>query len=309
MGAAVGLHIGAMFPLYPGNPAAPVVQDPYELAGYICLEVGWALAALLVGLRWAPRGGAALGAGLGAVEIGLVVSDLSSGFQVGEGGDPGVWLALAGLVAGLAGVLYAAGSLSDSASSAPGPSRRSPVSASSLARSLLSVLAALTAVATFWPSWDHYHIVTAAGQVENVNLGDAFSQPPAVMAGELAAGFAIAATVVIAAFWRDAFVGAFAMIGAVVALASQVISGAVQASEPLAQLLGAQVASGVDLSASKISLTGYWYADIAATFVLALLALWQLASARTDRRLLGRASQPPGPGTWPPSGWPPATSS
>ena len=301
--ASVGLHIGAMFPAYPGNPATPVVDIPYETAVYICLEVGWALAALAVLTRWSPRGGVALGAGLGAVEVGLIVTDLTIGFQVSDGSAAGIWFAIAGLAAGLAGVLYGAGATPPGANDArtaegaegepfskfsnrysqpayPGPA--SPAGTYpgprptiiSPVRALLSVMVAIVAVAAFWPSWDHYHLVYATGQVRDIDLGNAFNQPAAIMAGELVAGLAIGCTIVTAAFWRDAVVGAWVIAGTAIALASQVISGIVQVSEPISKLLGTPSTSAINLSASSVSLTGYWYVDLGATAVLFLLAFW-----------------------------------
>ena len=276
MVGAVGLLIGAMFPAYLGSSSASsVVQTPYEMAVYICLEAGWALAAFAVLTGWSLRGGVALGAGLGAVEVGLVLTDVASGFQISNGSAPGVWLAVAGVAAGLAGVLYGAGSV---------PYER-PAGASSTGspvRALLAVLAAVVAVADFWPSWDHLHLVAISGQVENVNVGDAFSQPGAVMAGELLAGLAIGLAVVVAAFWRDAAIGAWGMGGVAIALASQVASGAVQVSEPVSQYLGAGAASaGANLSASSLSLTTYWYVDAVATAALFVLALWAAFEGRS----------------------------
>ena len=372
--ASVGLHIGAMFPAYPGNPATPVVDIPYETAVYICLEVGWALAALAVLTRWSPRGGVALGAGLGAVEVGLIVTDLTIGFQVSDGSAAGIWFAIAGLAAGLGGVLYGAGATPPGANDArtaeeelfskfskrdsqpaypapaspagtypgpasppaypgpaspaayhgpaspagtypgpaspagtypgpasppayPGPASQSayPGPASPAAypkprpavispvRALLSVMVAIVAVAAFWPSWDHYHLVYATGQVRDINLGNAFNQPAAIMAGELVAGLAIGCTIVTAAFWRDAVVGAWAIAGTAIALASQVISGIVQVSEPISKLLGTPSTSAVNLSASSVSLTGYWYVDLGATAALFLLAFWAGFEARRVR--------------------------
>lgn len=269
--AAVGLHVAAMFPPYSGSPATPVVQTPYELAVYICLAAGWALAALAVLTRWSVRGGVALGAGLGVVEIGLVLTDVVSGFQVSDGSAPGVWLAVAGVAAGLAGVLYGAGSL-------PADEQASAPSAGYPLRALLGVLVAVVAVGAFWPSWDHYHVVTTSGQVENLDLGNAFSQPAGIMAGELVAGLGLGIAVIAAALWRHAATSAWTLGGVAIALASQVISGVVQVSQPISTLLGSS--AGVNLDASKVSLTAYWYVDVAATAAIALLALWAALDAR-----------------------------
>lgn len=273
MSAAVGLHVAAMFPPYPGSPPTPVVDSPYETAIYICLEVGWALAALAVLSRLSVRGGVALGAALGSIEVGLVLTDLASGFQVSSGDAAGAWLAVAGVAAGLAGVLYGASSL------APPQAKALPPGYS--LRALLGVLLAAVAVAAFWPSWDHYHLVTVSGQVENLDLGNAFSQPAAVMAGELLAGLALGLAVMVGAGWRDAATSAWALAGAAIALASQVASGAVQVTEPLPRLLGPGASSaGVNLAASSVSLTAYWYMDAVATAAVALLALWAALQAR-----------------------------
>jgi hypothetical protein len=327
MAASVGLQVAAMFPLYPGSPPAPIAQVPYELAASICLAVGWMTAATMVLSGRLARAAIALGAGLGAVQVGLVATDLATGFQIGEGGDPGVWLALAGLAAGLAGVLYGAGTpeLSSSAalhtSQQAGPS--SPTSSLDAAaktsrapgtwravaplRASLSVLVAVVAVAAFWPSWDHYHVVSLTGQVSDLSLGNAFDQPAAVMAGELVAGLAIGFTVIVGALWPDAVAGAFAIVGAAIGLASQVVSGAVQVSEPLSQLLGATATNGVNLAASSVSLTGYWYVDLAATAALGLLALWQLVGARKAQSPPQRSSWG-AEGDWPQIGsWPPGS--
>ena len=71
----VGMHIAAMFPSYTGNPPVAVVSTSYETALYVCLTVGWAVAALLVLARVSVRGGVALAGGLAAVELGFLVTE------------------------------------------------------------------------------------------------------------------------------------------------------------------------------------------------------------------------------------------
>jgi hypothetical protein len=158
-----------------------------------------------------------------------------------------------------------------------------PAAATSV-RVALSVLAAIAAVTAFWPSWDRYHLVTTAGQVTNVDLGNAFNQPPAIMAGEVLAGIAIGVTALVAALWRDPLVGAWGLTGTAIALASQVASGVVQVSEPLTKLLPATTASEVNLSRSSVSLTTYWYVDLGAVVALALLATWAALDGLRARR-------------------------
>ncbi|HMK96008.1 MAG TPA: hypothetical protein VK425_00590, partial [Acidimicrobiales bacterium] len=104
----LALHVAAMFPAYPGSPARAVVASPDETAIYICVEVGWLVAAGLVLSGASVRGGVAMGAGLGLVELGFLITDTASGLQVSNDSAPGIWLAWAGLGAGLAGVCLGA---------------------------------------------------------------------------------------------------------------------------------------------------------------------------------------------------------
>ena len=264
---AVGLHVAAMFPDYPGSPARPVTASADETAIYICLEVGWALAALLVLTRLSVRGGAAFGAGLGAVELGLLLTDTASGLQVSNDAAPGIWLAWAGLGAGLAGVCLAASSVPmlEVPRGLPSPSM--------VVRSALTVPVAIVAVAAFWPSWDHYHLVSTTGHAVDLTIGNAFSQPTGVMVGEVLAGVAIGVVAIVASLWSPPWVGAWATAGVVLALASQLISGVVQVNEPLSATLGPDL-SGLDVHASSLWLTASWGIDLAAAIALACLAVW-----------------------------------
>jgi hypothetical protein len=290
----VGLHIAAMFPAYSGNPPAPVVSVPYQLAVYITLEVGWALAAALVLSRVSVRGGVALGAGIGAVELGFLVADLASAGQLSARGAPGVWLALAGLGVGGAGVLLGA-------SAVPmGNPQLSLHEGSPHPRAVAQVIVALVAVAAFLPSWDSYHVVSSTGQSATISLGNAFSQPGGIMAGELISALAIGVLCIFAAFWAPPAVGAWLTAGVVTAMTSQLISAVVQVHETVAAPASGERAS--------LALTGYWALDVAATVSLAGLALW----TGLDARKAARAELLPGlvPGEdaadqWPSAdGWP-----
>ena len=272
----VGLHIAAMFPAYSGNPAAPVVSVPYQLAVYITLEVGWALAAALVLSRVSVRGGVALGAGIGAVELGFLVADLASAGQVSGRDAPGVWLALAALGVGYAGVLLGA-----SAVPIGKPQLRGYEEAPH-PRAVVQVVVALLAVAAFLPSWDSYHVVSSTGQSASISLGNAFSQPGGIMAGEVISALAIGAVCIVAAFWAPLVVGAWLTAGVVTAMTSQLISAVVQVHQT--------VAAPAPGDRASLALTGFWTLDVAATVVLAGLALWAGLDARKvarDQLLLG----------------------
>lgn len=281
----LGLHIGAMFPPYPGVPANPVVSSSWEIAVYVCLEIGWALAAALVLSRVSVRGGAALGAGLGAVELGLLAADIANGFQVSDGSEAGAWLALAGLCFGAAGVLVSASTVP---MGAPGV-RRQPAA-------VLMVLVTFAAVATYLPSWDKWSAVAPSLHLAgSVTEGNAFSQPGPVMVGVLVTAGAIAFVTILGSFWAPVTVGSWATGGAVIALSSQLISAVFQLSEAVPSTafgVSTAQARAIGLKTSA-SLTGWWKADVAATVALALVALWAALNARSATR---DAAQPP----WPP---------
>jgi len=266
---AAGLHVAAMFPAYPGSPAKSVISSPDQTAIYICLEVGWALASFLVLSRLSARGGIALAASLGLVEIGFLFTDTASGLQVSNDSAPGIWLAWAGLIAGLAGVCLGASGLRmlQPARALPRPSF--------VVRAGVTVPVAIVAVAAYWPSWDHYHLVGTSGRTIDITIGNAFAPTVGswVTTGEVIAGVAIGALAIVAALWSPSSVGAWAMGGVVIALGSQLISGLVQVHEPLTATLGSNL-SGVNLSASSLWLTAYWSVDVAAAAALTCLAVW-----------------------------------
>ena len=266
---SVGVHVAAMFPAYTVSPPASVVSMPYEMAEYICLAVGWLVAGLLVLSRLSVRGGVALGAGIAAVELGFLITDLAASVQASGRGTAGLWLAFAALGLGGAGVLLGASLLPT------GAPRLRPFNQTVDARSVMTVLAAVLAVAAFLPSWDKYEVLNSAGHTSTVTLGDAFAQPAGVMAGELVAALALGVIAIAGAFWAPLSVGAWMTAGVLVALSSQLISAAVQVSQPVSTTVAGQPAT--------VSLTWFWALDVAAAVALAGLALWSgLASRGTS---------------------------
>ena len=262
----VGMHIAAMFPSYTGNPPVAVVSTGYETALYVCLTVGWAVAALLVLARVSVRGGVALAGGLAAVELGFLVTDLAGAIQTSGRVTSGIWLAFAALGLGGAGVLFGA-------STVPmGGPRIRPYDQTLHARSVATVLVALLAVVAFLPSWDKYEVVNAAGGTTTLTLGNVFSQPAGMMAGELLAALAIGIVAILAAFWAPPVVGAWMTGGALIALSSQLISAAVQVNQSPSITIGGAPAT--------VALTWWWAVDVGAAVALAGLALWSAWASR-----------------------------
>jgi hypothetical protein len=96
---------------------------------------------------------------------------------------------------------------------------------------VLVILAGLGAAAAFAPSWDSFTLRTAAGQVQTLTAGNAFSNPALVITGDVVVMIAFAAVVIAAALWRPARHGAVLLAGATIPMAAQAISALVQVGE------------------------------------------------------------------------------
>jgi len=230
LGVGVILGVAGLFPAYLGGSS--LAQQAYQLIPHAIYLAVWTAAAVLVLLGGARlRLGALLSLGLSVVTFGLFFSD--AGTAIAGGGNTGG----AGLVLALLGWLAcAAGSVVAFAHRPAGPTGQ-PGQQDSLARPrgaalgpvVMLVLAGLGAAAAFAPAWDSFTLRTAAGQSQSLTVGNAFSNPGLVIAGDVAVMLALAAVVIAAAFWRPVRHGAVLLAGAVIAMAAQAISALVQA--------------------------------------------------------------------------------
>jgi hypothetical protein len=82
--------------------------------------------------------------------------------------------------------------------------------------------------AAFAPAWDSFTLRTAAGQVQTVTAGNAFSNPGLVIAGDVFVMIVFAAAAIAAALWRPARHGAVLLAGAAIPMVAQAISAIVQ---------------------------------------------------------------------------------
>jgi hypothetical protein len=208
LGLGVILGIAGLFPHYLGG--ASLAQSNVELVPHAIYLAAWTAAAVLIGLGGTRlRLGALLGAGLSAVTFGLFFAD--AGTAIADGTHVtgwGLWLSLAGWLACAAGSVLAL--LRRPAS--PPPVYAQPVvrgrfswrrpRGAELGPAVMLVLAGLGVAAAFAPSWDSYTLHTGAGQSLGYTVGNAFSNPAPVIAGNVAVMVALAAVVIAAAFWR-----------------------------------------------------------------------------------------------------------
>ncbi len=281
---AAGVVLG-LIGLFPGYLAGDsLAKQPPELVPHVIYLAGWTVSAVLIALGGTRlRLGALLGAGLSVVTFGLYFADAGTAIA------GGLHLADAGLVLGIAGWLAcAAGSVI--AVLLPGAGRpgllraggsRRPLGrprGAQIGAAIMVVVAGLGAAIWFAPSWDSFTLRTAAGQSQSLTAGNAFSNPGAVIAGDVAVMVALGAVVIAAALWRPVRHGAVLLIGATIPMVAQAISALVQAGEAAtpaqfgfspaqAARLGLTISSG---------LTGAFWIYCAFVLVLVVSCAWML---------------------------------
>jgi hypothetical protein len=182
---------------------------------------------------------------------------------------------------------------------AGGPSRPRAADAGAMA---LLLLAAVGTVAAFAPSWDSYTLSQAStGAAETITAGNAFSNPGAVIAGNVLVMVAVIGVALLAALWRPVRHGAVLLAGAIVPLAAQAISALIQASEPATP--GMFGISSSQAAASGLTITSgltpiFW---VYCVFVISLLisCAWMLTAQHYPA--MPAASRAPEPGPAAPS--------
>jgi hypothetical protein len=276
--------------LFPGYlDGASLAQDPPDLVPHLIYLAVWGVSAALIllgGTR--TRVGALLGLGTSIVTFGLFFADAG---QVIAGG---AHVMGAGLVLGLVGwIACAAGSVAAfrlRPLGTPGRPRGDEVGPV-----VMLMLAALGAAVAFAPSWDNYVLRTALGASQSVTLGNAFANPAAVIAGDVAVMVALVAVVAAAALWRPIRLGAALLAGAIIPMVAQAISAFIQVSEATSPgtfgISSAQAAaSGLTISNGLTAV--FW---IYCAFVVAMIAscAWMLMTPHSAVSQTPVLPQPP----------------
>jgi len=235
LGAGVILGIAGLFPAYIGS--ASLAQQPDQVTPHAIYLATWTASAVLILLGGARlRIGALLSLGLTAVTFGLFLADAGTAISAAgnAGGGAGLVLSLIGWVACAAGTVVAfLPRLGSGSRAAPAtqPGALARPRGSAVGPMVLVILAGLGAAAAFAPSWDSFTLRTAAGQVQTLTAGNAFSNPALVITGDVVVMIAFAAVVIVAALWRPARHGAVLLAGATIPMAAQAISALVQVGE------------------------------------------------------------------------------
>lgn len=232
LGVGVALGVAGLFPSYLGSTSLADRTDQI-LPHAVYLGV-WTVSAVLILLGGArPRIGALLSLGLSAVTFGLLFSDAGLAIGgTGTSGGTGLILTLAGWFACAAGTALAF-LVRPAGRAVPADSLGRPRGAAA-GPAVMLILAGLGVAASFVPAWDIFTLHTAAGQTQSLTVGDAFAgtNPGLVITGDVLVMIAVAATVIVAAFWRPVRHGGVLLAGAAIPMAAQAISALVQASQP-----------------------------------------------------------------------------
>lgn len=142
---------------------------------------------------------------------------------------------------------------------------------------LVLVLAAATAGA-FLPAWDHAVASSpSTGQTVTRSLGNAFSGPWQQVTGTVLAAVAILAVPAVAVRLRRKAIGAAAVAGSLLVLASQLVAAVVQVDEPVpASDFGLSTPQARELGLSlSLKLTGWFTIDALAAYALfAAVMVW-----------------------------------
>ncbi len=280
LGAGVILGVAGLFPAYIGSSS--LAQQPDQVTAHAIYLAVWTVSAVLILLGGARlRIGALLGVGLSAVTFGLFLADAGTAISApaNPGGGAGLVLSIVGWLACAAGsaVAFLARPGSTPVSAARPAALARPRGAA-LGPAVMVVLAGLGVAAAFAPAWDSFTLRTAAGQVQSLTAGNAFSNPGLVIIGDVAVMIALAAVVIAAALWRPVRHGAVLLTGATVVMAAQAISALVQVGEtpvPAQFGISSAQASQLGLTISAGVTPAFW---VYSGFLVALIVscAWML---------------------------------
>jgi hypothetical protein len=174
----------------------------------------------------------------------------------------------------------------------PAASRWSnPASRRAIITVALAALAALGAAITFAPSWDSYTLRTAAGAVHSLTAGNAFSNPAAVIIGDVAVMVALVLVTVAATLWRPLRLGAVLLAGAVIPMVAQAISALAQLGEAVSPTqfgISSAEANQLGLTISQGLTPVFWFYCIFVV-ILALICGWLFIAPRRTRPAVATA--------------------
>ena len=273
----VGVLAGAvgLFPTY--LDGSSLASQASQLLPHTVYLVGWATAAVLLLRGRQMRLIAVAAVGLSAMSFGFFVTD------VGSAASSVVHSAGAGLYLSLVGWTICSG-----ASVAALVHTHSGLSKDSLSCRqrlfLPGVVVLIGMIVTFALPWDSYHLVaTATAQSESFTAGNAFSNPGAVIIGELITMVAMFVVLALAFAWRPMVTGTALLIGALVPLIGQLFSALMQPAPSLVDFGVSQATAIQDQVHLSAGYTPWFYLYCSGIGLLVVAGGWMIARVTSQR--------------------------
>jgi hypothetical protein len=277
--AGVVLGVVGLFPVYIVGEG--LAGQPANLVPHLIYLAAWAASAVLILLSGAWRqAGALIAAGVSVVTFGLFFADLGTPIAYGAHFlGTGLILSVIGWLACACGAVLACTATGLSLRKWRAGSQRTRLAGHEIVPTAVLILAAIGAAIAFAPSWDSYLLQSALG-TSQTTLGNAFSNPAAVIVGDVAVMVLLVAVLVVAALWRPIRLGAALAAGALIPMVAQVISALVQVSEPTPpQQFGYTQAQAAEIGLKITNgLTPMFWVYCAFLGTLILLCAWMLLS-------------------------------
>ena len=226
LGAGVVCGIAGLFPAYLSG--ASLASDPANLVPHVIYLATWLASALLIvsGGTW-RHVGALLGLGTSIVAFGYFLADLGMVISGVSPLGPGLAFGLIGWLLCTTGAAVAAWPPGLAGAARWQLARRGRPA---VTLAVTALLAAGAAVA-FAPSWDSYTLRTPSRLIQTVTVGNIFSEPGPVIAGNVAVMVALVAVAAAAALWQPARLGAVLLAGALIPMVAQAISALIQVGQ------------------------------------------------------------------------------
>lgn len=268
--AGVALGAVGVFPSYFTGVSLGSHID--QLLPHLVYLLGWAVAGVMVLTPRFARVGAIGAVGLTVMSFSFFVTDIGTAVSSStQSGGPGLYLSLFGWA------LCAGGSFA----ALVGTQNRAQRDSLQLHEKLLipGLIVVIGAAITFALPWDSYHLVAVAtGQSESFTAGNAFSNPGAILTGELLTMVAMVVVLGLAFAWRPIATGSALFVGAMIPLLAQLFSALLQPAPSLAQFGVSPAVASQDQVHLSAGYTAWFYLYCAAIGLLVLAAGWMARS-------------------------------
>jgi hypothetical protein len=295
LAAGVVSGIAGLFPAYLSG--ASLASDPANLVPHVIYLATWLASGVLVmsGGTWRQMG-ALLGLGTSIVTFGYFLADLGTVISGGSPLSPGLAFGLISWLLCTAGVAAAAWPPGLAGTPRWQLARRGRPG---VTLAITALLAAGAAIA-FAPSWDSYTLQTPSHVIQTVTVGNIFSNPGAVIAGNLAVMVAFVVAAAAAALWQPARLGAALLAGALIPMVAQAISALIQLSQGISPAQfgispGRAAQAGLTITSG---LTPAFWIYLVLVIALAGICAWMLVPARPRRQDVTNPATAPAAVPW-----------